>query len=52
MNAEETENWIEQHSAAAAEWNARKKGRKEKWEVDKAREALESLDTTTEALEP
>ena len=27
MDAEETENWIEQQSAAAVEWNDREKGR-------------------------
>ena len=42
MDAEETENWVEQCSAAAAEWNARRMGRKEKWEVDNAREASRS----------
>ena len=56
MDAKETENWVEQHSAATAEWDTRRMGRKERWEVDKAREASEfepsDLDTTPETIKP
>ena len=55
MDAKENENWVEQHSAAAEVWGAKGMGRKERWEIDKAREASESepfdLDTTKEAIE-
>ena len=39
MDAEETENWIDKHSTAVAEWSTRKAGKKERWEIDKAGEA-------------
>ena len=56
MDASETENWVEQHSDATAEWSTRRVGRKERRDVDKAKEASElepsNLDTTTEAFEP
>ena len=56
MDAEETMSWVEQQSAATAEWGARRRGRKERWEIDKAREAseleLSTLDPTSEAIEP
>ena len=42
IDAEETMSWVEQQSAATAEWGARRRGRKERWEIDKAREALSS----------
>jgi hypothetical protein len=40
MDAKEIEKWIEHHAVDAAAWNARRKGRKKKWKVDKAREAV------------
>ena len=56
MDTEENENWVEQHLAATTEWGTGRMGRKERWDVNKAREASElealSLDTTTEAIEP
>ena len=56
MDAEETMSWVEQQSASTAEWGARRRGRKERWEIDKAREASElepsTLDPTSEAIEP
>ena len=56
MDAEENENWIEQHSAATVEWSARKMDRKKGCMIYEAKEAFElkpsGLDTTTEAFEP
>ena len=56
MDAEEYENWIEQHLTDVAECGAGRMGRKARWEIDKARRASEleslSLNTTTEAIEP
>ena len=48
MDAEETEDLIEQRSEAVAEWRTRKMGKKERWEIDRT---LES-DVSTEAIEP
>ena len=48
MDAEETEDWIEQRSEAVAEWRTRKMGKKERWEIDRT---LES-DVSTEAIDP
>ena len=48
MDAEETEDWIEQRSEAVAEWRTRKMGKKERWEIDRT---LES-DVSTEEIEP
>ena len=54
MDAEGTENWIEQRSAAVAEWSTMKMGKKDRWEIEKAGEKtkLEPLesDVSTEAI--
>ena len=56
MDAEETENWVEQRSTAVAEWSTRKTGRKERWEVDRVGEMSKlepsKLYITAEAIEP
>ena len=41
MDAEDTVDWIEQRSAAVAEWSTRTMGKKERWETDRAGETSE-----------
>ena len=56
MDAEEYENWIEQHLTDVAECGAGKMCEKARWEINKARKASEleslSFNTTNESIEP
>ena len=41
MDAEDTVDWIEQHSVAVAEWSSRTMGKKDCWDTDRKGEMSE-----------